>query len=241
MSSLNHLEYAVHFNNKACEMIRQTNYVEAIQTLMTALKETKKRALQVRASSSPHECSSHATLSPATPERIIHHTEGSKDTSVSQYETEMLVEFYDRSHPYMFQEPIHIVPQMCADGSISRLSFFIMVNLGIANHMKAMQEGSHQSLEIARKLYELSFQMQSQECESNLVLTAALLNNLALVHDTLDNVGESIKCKQHLLSALLLLVDLGSDATSGYEKDLEGFMGNVTHLIAEDAPVARAA
>jgi hypothetical protein len=109
---------------------------------------------------------------------------------------------------------------------------------GVSNEDEAM---SQRALATVKRLYELTFQMQAQDVETNLLLTSALLNNLSLVHKALGNSHEAEQCDQLLLSTLLLHVDMGGKTPQESANDLTGFLGNVMHLIMTQSPVASAA
>jgi hypothetical protein len=149
--------------------------------------------------------------------------------------------------PYLYTEPVYLseVPRSSEEESITSLSFIIMFNLALCHHMKGVSNEdeamSQRALAIAKRLYELTFQMQAQDVETNLLLTSALLNNLSLAHKALGNSHEAEECEQLLLSTLLLLVDMGGLTPQESVNDLTGFLGNVMHLIMTQSPVASAA
>jgi hypothetical protein len=149
--------------------------------------------------------------------------------------------------PYLYTEPVYLseVPRSSGEESITSLSFIIMFNLALCHHIKGTSSEedalSQKTFAIAKRLYELTFQMQAQDVETNLFLTSALLNNLSLVHKALGNSHEAGQCDQLLLSTLLLLVDMGGLTPQESANDLAGFLGNVMHLIMTQSPVASAA
>jgi hypothetical protein len=149
--------------------------------------------------------------------------------------------------PYLYTGPVYLseVPRSSEEESIISLSFIIMFNLALCHHMKGVSNEdealSQRTLAIAKKLYELTFQMQTQEVETNLLLTSALLNNLSLVHKALGNQHEAEQCEHVLLSTLVLIVDMGGLTPPESANDLAGFLGNVMHLIMRQSPVASAA
>jgi hypothetical protein len=243
---------AKRLNNEGYCLIKNDRYDEAVVTLMQALRETKKTAVEARNERRVSSCSQGSSRD----------THPSSTTSPSQVEICTPVNMVDAEttfvdlamqdqldspsqSPYMYTEPVFITDQLKAskDDSITTLSFIIMFNLALSHHLKGnSSEGvsSRKSLEIAKRLYELTFQMQAQEVETNLLLMSSLLNNLSLVHKALDNQHEAEQCDQLLLSALLLLVDMG-EMSRDSGSDLYGFMGNVMHLMIKGAPVASAA
>jgi hypothetical protein len=149
--------------------------------------------------------------------------------------------------PYLYTGPVYLseVPRSSGDESIISLSFIIMFNLALCHHMKGVSNEdealSQRALVISKRLYELTFQMQTQDEETDLLLSSALLNNLSLVHKALGNRHEAEQCDHVLLSTLLLIVDMGGSTPQESANELSGFLGNVMHLIMRQSPVASAA
>jgi hypothetical protein len=108
---------------------------------------------------------------------------------------------------------------------------------GVSNKDEAL---SQRALVISKRLYELTFQMQTQDEETDLLLSA-LLNNLSLVHKALGNRHEAEQCDHVLLSTVLLIVDMGGLTPQESANELFGFLANVMHLIMRQSPVALAA
>ena len=137
--------------------------------------------------------------------------------------------------------------------SINRIAFYILFNLALSHHLWVVYGNNNQEeckhyLSKSRQFYELTYQFQGAYYESNNdcnhMITAALLNNLAVVHELLGNEHEANVCQQSLLSAILLLVEMGEQqffANGGCQSALNGFMGNVIHLMSIVSPIARAA
>lgn len=258
MSISNPLEYARSLNNKACCLMKQQHYDEAVSSLMVALKETKRIALEAKSNAfapgSSHQvggpsCFDTRSAPAGTPCSEDYQCEfeslcrNDKARQQQCFETSLRL-------PYVYENPIFIDECSLAwdEPIISRFSFFIMFNLALVHHLKGLlaggdEEETAKNLKVSKRLYELTFQMQAQESESNLVLMAALLNNLSLVHTALHANSEAQQCQQLLLSALLLLVDMGAQvAEARYQSSyIDGFMGNVVHLMVTESPVALAA
>ncbi len=243
------LEYACDLNNKSCCLIKQGHMSEAISNLMVALKEMRKIAI---AGTDAEHCfasqcrskSSRLGFRSAVSQCCDNHSD--EFETLCRNDTNLSLSY--SSQQFIYQSPvfIHKTSETFDEPSIASISFYIMFNLALANHMKGFQgdpEAYAGSLSVSRRLYELTFQMQAQESESNLMLMAAMLNNLFLVHQELGNESEAERCQQLLLSTLLLLVDMGeqSVATARFQSDLEGLMGNVMHLMSTESPIARAA
>jgi len=156
----------------------------------------------------------------------------------------------------MHRTPVFIDEQQFLDDfSLSSISFYIMFNLSLTQHLKALgNEGddsrrTEQVLIIAKRLYELTLH-QSQRSACDLILVAAMLNNLSVVHNALKEKEGMVHCLKLLVSTLSLLRDVDRrrvrgesslNATRGEVSSadiLDGFMGNVIHLMMSDSSVA---
>jgi hypothetical protein len=60
------------------------------------------------------------------------------------------------------------------------------------------------------------------------MFTMATLNNMGLAHQQLNDEESASNCFQHLLSALMCLVERGQVNVRG---ELDGFLGNVSGVI----------
>lgn len=245
MSFSNSIELARSLSNEACCLIKQRHYDDAISNFMLALKETKRAALESR-STSASDCEVRSPLRVAAPLPASPCSDDHRCAFEALCHQEPCHPSPTSSLPYIFQKPVFIDETCCHDEqTIARFSFHIMFNLALAHHLKALhgnREEERKFFSVSKRLYELTFQMQAQEFESNLVLMAALLNNLSLVHIALENQHEAEQCQHLLLSTLLLLVDMGAQVVAnGSHLEVEGFMGNVVHLMITESPVASAA
>jgi hypothetical protein len=224
-------------NNEACRFIQSRKYDEAIASLMKALKLAKSTAEDHKARLSDSFCDSHGSSSQEV-EAV-----SPQEFRQCVIDSMMMIDpDSSSSGPYIYRTPVFI-PSLHGDESVATLSFVLMVNLSLSHHLKSIDlhgQESQKALEIAKRLYELTFQMQAQEVQTNLILTSALLNNLSIVHTSLENQYEARQCDQLLLSTLLLLIDIGG-ATPETESVLSGFMDNVMHLIGVQSAAASAA
>ena len=96
-----------------------------------------------------------------------------------------------------------------------------------------------ESLRKAAKLYEKSYRIQTQ-CRasgSNILYSLAVVNNLGIVHEKLDDDESKVRCFDQLLSMLMCVTVNGGSETSEL---LEGFYGNAALSTQRFAP-ARAA
>jgi hypothetical protein len=143
----------------------------------------------------------------------------------------------------MFRDPMHLSSSTVSDCQIEhceKLSCVIIYNLALAHHLRAMEEQSEQSrqsrLRKALTLYEHAHHiLVSQEIDVSLLHSMAIACNLGHIHHMTGNEPVSQMYFQHLLSAILCVVDCGEGG-----KPLDGFVRNVMELIVffSSAPAA---
>jgi hypothetical protein len=81
----------------------------------------------------------------------------------------------------------------------------------------------------SRKLYELSFEMHLDEsCDVNLLFTLALINNLGLVYNTLNENKRSITCFKNMFSTMMYLMDTNESSTIN---EWDGLISNVMDIL----------
>lgn len=145
----------------------------------------------------------------------------------------------------IFRDPIHLsstVFDSCDIEHCEKLACIILYNLALAHHLRAMEEQNATSrlsrLRKALSLYEHAHQiLLNQEIDVSLLHSMAIACNLSHIHHITGNEPASQICLQHLLSAILYVVDCGE---GGKVKPLDGFFRNVMPLIASvsSAPAA---
>lgn len=158
-----------------------------------------------------------------------------------------------QSRFYVCDEP-KILPFVCAEiyqddsSAIAAFSFVIMFNLALAYHMCAVREATMnnkttttttQGLETARKLYELSLQMQMEQQMTDPSTTVALLNNLSVVCKLLGDEAAGRHLDQSLSSLVLYMIDVGVNQQE--KPDIEGCFGNIMYLFMDPPCTATAA
>jgi hypothetical protein len=156
----------------------------------------------------------------------------------------------DAQSPYVYQEPITVsgLPSASVDSddAIAAISFIILFNLSLAHHLSGISTKEHEvvikRLRTAQRLYECSFRLQAQSLHVDMLIATALLNNLSLVHKSLGNYYEFQQCDELLLSYVVLLVDVGLSSPIRQDQTVvDGFLGNVMHLVMTEAATASAA
>jgi hypothetical protein len=244
-------------NNKAYCLIKKRQYDEALGLLTKALSFIKKKTEDadkhpqqvVSADGSSNfrgdnSLNTSPSLPESSPDQSCPH-----DTFHRSFHMQDQLEASPHQSPYIYKEPMYItnISKFSGDESTITTIFFtaIIFNLSLSYHLKGIESKddslSRINLEKSKRLYELTFQIHAQLTETNILLTTAILNNLSLVNKALNNQYDADRCDRHLLRALLLIVDRGGVLTEENKKVLDGFMGNVMHLVMEQSPVASAA
>lgn len=131
----------------------------------------------------------------------------------------------------------------------SKFLMIVMYNLALTLHLHALSlsnNNRNQKFNISfgdnsdakkakklflrsRKLYELAFEMHLDEaCDVNLLFTLALINNLGLVYDVLDQKQRSKTCFKNMFSTMMYLMDSNESHTV---KEWDGLLSNVMDIL----------
>jgi hypothetical protein len=144
----------------------------------------------------------------------------------------------------MFRDPIHLSSTVfdCESEHCEKLACVIVYNLALAHHLRAMEEQNETSRQsLIRKalaLYEHARQfLVGQDMDVSVLHSMAIACNLGHIHHMTGNDPASQMYFQHLLSAILYVVDCGEGEKV---KSLHGFLLNVMPLISSvsTAPAA---
>jgi hypothetical protein len=145
----------------------------------------------------------------------------------------------------MFRDPIHLSSTVFDCGTeeyCEKLLCVIVYNLALAHHLRAMEEQNETSRQsLIRKaltLYEHARQfLVGQDMDVSVLHSMAIACNLGHIHHMTGNDPASQMYFQHLLSAILYVVDCGEGEKV---KSLDGFLLNVMPLISSvsSAPAA---
>jgi tetratricopeptide (TPR) repeat protein len=127
---------------------------------------------------------------------------------------------------YVFEDLI-LIPEQLENPtyrSYAQLSFILVFNLALTNHLSAIENGmSRQRLTEALALYELASAIQVQEeLQLSVLHTMAIVNNLSQIHKELDDREKAEECFDNLLSSAMFLVSTGESC-----EQLNGFLANV--------------
>jgi hypothetical protein len=193
-------------NNSAVAMLNHEEYAEAIHNFSHALRLLEKIGFFGKAVDS-------RTLSLNQCMLQSH-----------QSETSWMDGRCDTNRAYIYQRGI-VIPSTPNSVIITPIIIF---NLALAHHLKAEQSkyaGQHKCfLQKALGLYELAYSAQGNG--ENSIFRFASVNNIALIHNDLNNTEMSEKCLEHMLSELMLLVDCGK---GDHLQCVDGFLWNISY------------
>jgi hypothetical protein len=192
-------------NNSAVVMLNHKEYAEAINILSHALILQKRSGFVGKAVDSRTLSLDQCML------------------QSQQSETSQLDSRCDTNRAYIYRLGIFI-PSTLNSLIITPIIIF---NLALAHHLKAEQSkdaDQHECLrQKALRLYELAYNARGNG-ENSLFIFASV-NNIALIHNDLNNTEMSEKCLEYMLSGLMLLVDCGQ---GDHLQCVDGFLWNIS-------------
>eukprot|EP00538_Stauroneis_constricta_P011711 CAMPEP_0119562504 /NCGR_PEP_ID=MMETSP1352-20130426/20632_1 /TAXON_ID=265584 /ORGANISM="Stauroneis constricta, Strain CCMP1120" /LENGTH=343 /DNA_ID=CAMNT_0007610923 /DNA_START=49 /DNA_END=1080 /DNA_ORIENTATION=+ len=152
-----------------------------------------------------------------------------------------------RSRPqhFIFRNPVEIPPRRSYYSKI-QYAITCMFNLALAHHLWAIDgvdcpQPQH-SLDTAKRLYELAYNLMMQPEESDeicVTFSLAIVNNLGYIHRSRGDASKAKRCFEHLLSTLMFF----GHSCEGFDNidGLDGFFSTVLPLMVKDPITARAA
>lgn len=208
---MNSYQTIIEQNNAAVAMLRRHMYDEAIKTFSVTLRSQKEMGFSESRGESVTMSLDQCML------------RSSAEQQPSQMETS----------PYIYTQGISM-PTTAIDQTV--LAPTIIFNLALSLHLRAGQSSSFDErntlLRKSLRLYELAYHSQEGSIGENTLFKFASVNNVAVVHKSLNNSDMSEKCFEYMLSELMLLVDCGE---SDNIKCFDGFLWNISHKICSAA------
>jgi hypothetical protein len=129
----------------------------------------------------------------------------------------------DTNRAYMYRRGIFI-PSTLNSVIITPIIIF---NLALAYHLEVEQSKDTDQhncfLQKALRLYKLAYNAHGKG--ESLLFRFASVNNIALIHNDMNNTEMSEKCLEYMLSELMLLVDSGLGDHLEY---VDGFLWNIS-------------
>ena len=141
--------------------------------------------------------------------------------------------------------PLSLQESSCRRGQASMiLSIAVLFNLSLCYHFHGMETRSSTCLRKAARLYGLALNLQQQLHLESGLLVLACVNNIALIHNELNDTVAASSCFQHLMSGLMCIVaGEGSCSSSSWlsPEDFDGFLRNASQsLHSQHNPAAAA-
>eukprot|EP00980_Cylindrotheca_fusiformis_P001794 scaffold406_cov57-Cylindrotheca_fusiformis.AAC.18 len=146
----------------------------------------------------------------------------------------------DGTSLFLYRHAISIPPGV---DSLLTTTPIVVFNLALAHHLKAKQqkaveESRTELLRKALRLYETAYNLirtNPHHFEFNSLFAFASINNIALINLDLDDVEQSDKCFDYMLSGLMVYVDCGKGQDL---KCINGFLRNSIRKICVSASAA---
>ena len=248
---------AIRLNNMSASRLEEGNYQLALDILAEGLHVSKQLLKGFgTATERPTVCSNGVNLDSFMAREgrtrtclmeevddidCSNHSSGS--SSVASIDDCVDDEFFLYSHPIHLPEGPDALA--CREDTCTAISAALIFNMALANHQLSSIElttfggaAAEERLERALRLYELAYNLQERNevCLSPLFMMA-IINNLGLIYQSLDQKDTAGNCFQHLLTTLMFVTDYEyGDGTVA----LDGFFRNTTHLISQPCPAPAA-
>ncbi len=237
-------------NNRAALLITKQSYDESIALLSRALKLTENAYENKNAecNHSPPACNSINLDSCVTMEQESYlslldnaDSEHRKQHSiVSKKDEQANTKTGSQEESFVYSNPL-LVPKCCIEedhymGIV--LTLMILFNLSLAHHLKAVATDDSQKcnklLDQSLKLYELTYQLHidSDQSVGSLRFTMIIANNLGQIHKLAGNTEKHQLCLQHLLSAIMYMLD--SFGLRLDSRDMDGFYQSVLPIMVSE-------
>jgi hypothetical protein len=142
----------------------------------------------------------------------------------------------DDAKPYLYKQPIRMPPTLeYSYKGRETIASILVFNLALAYHLLFLEIGQtsrgYSSLRKAQMLYEVAFDFQKNEYfDSNYLFVLATVNNIALIHQQLNEQKLANKCFEQVLSILMFMIDGGGGRAINSDGRLDGFYHNLSSL-----------
>eukprot|EP00539_Tryblionella_compressa_P006894 CAMPEP_0178762198 /NCGR_PEP_ID=MMETSP0744-20121128/16408_1 /TAXON_ID=913974 /ORGANISM="Nitzschia punctata, Strain CCMP561" /LENGTH=283 /DNA_ID=CAMNT_0020416847 /DNA_START=119 /DNA_END=970 /DNA_ORIENTATION=- len=160
------------------------------------------------------------------------------------------------SMQWIYSRPLIVSREVCHKAS--SVAFAVTFNLALASHLRAMEMERNGNLPLAREAYAVALRLyrlpmqHTQDMEGdeqaispfedrNGFVYAAIFNNTAHAHASLQEEEAAAAYRQHLVKTLFFLADAGRVAAAEDYKLFDCFMDNVFDLVTNSPSVAAAA
>ena len=255
-SSIYSIQDATKLNNQAISLIAIGEYSPAIAMLTKALHLSQ----QGLTSSDPHPSLMSESFNLILDECMCHggiREDDSKGNAVC-----------DKELQFLYAKPIQMPTDLCEfhyTASVTA-SVIVIFNLALTHQLCAIEcttnpknrwedsasrrSSNKMALSYFRKaanLYELAHRLQEEEeLQSTTFFVMAILNNMGLIHQVLNQTSVADQFFQDLLSTLMYVID-GQYYSCPKEEvwlgssDVDGFLRNTMHLVSKKGRTAAAA
>jgi hypothetical protein len=241
------VDHPVHLNNQGVVSVQNERYEEAIVLFTKALSLLKQeltveKDLRIEGEETTTADDKDETSNASTSRRRVSLCDSSTECEAPFQLSEhgMLENIPFDGQPFVFRSAIRISRSHMSESSHSYVatSFIVLFNLALSHHLSAIQHNlSSVILNKALTLYELAHALQMREQLSMpIVFCLALVNNLGLVHKSMQHEESSRQCFEHLLATIMLITTSGQGSLL---EQADGFLSNISQLLLKaSAPAA---
>jgi tetratricopeptide (TPR) repeat protein len=216
-------------NDLGADLIEAGQYDEAIKTLVEGLKLIRQRRQMPQNTTyyNAEQCSL---------------AECMKFSQAASKTSECCEDDDDNDGGDIFRQPIripvHDMQEHRPIADFTLLSLVFAFNLALAHQISATEgqlQMCRRGLEQAMQLYQLAYKWHLEEQGNkridSLHFVMVLVQNLGEIHRVLKNNSKYVRCLEHLLSALMRLVERETRNQMDYSIDLDGFLKNIAKLV----------
>ena len=253
---------SIFHNNKAAKHLHNGEYHDAISCLVTSLASIKRALQQLPPGNKNESYPCHDISGQLDTARVPCHYHQHVQQQQQNHQN------HDEMEPSYLFAYATIVTHIDVDDEKSCLmacnamSGIILWNLALAHHLYYLCSNTHDMeqresyLQKAKRFYESSYQIHVNAGGHAMIdwtRAIPILNNLAIVNETLRFVDQAKTCQRTLLSMIFYYTDArrifgvptswdkNNETCFVQENDMVGILGNISNLILTHAVTAQAA
>ena len=224
-------EQAILQNNEAAAMLRN-GYSSSMVTrqLVHSLQSYKPATNQQSGRAGHHRCCIKESF-----DQYLVSTFKNRNTRNQSLEERCQSKYFIFSRA--IQLPLKVAQSHQSSGMVGAV---IVFNLCISHHIAGCNQKSKDKREKlfrkASKLYQLVYRIiinEGDHFESAKVYLLAVANNLGVIHCELQERKEAVRCFEHVISILMLILDTSNDDCRS-NKNMEGFLTNASAIVMQN-------
>ena len=233
-STYDPLSAVVETNNMVTSHFRDSSYDEVIKKLSSSLAILKDVAKMQEANFlEQRQEADHSVASGPLCDFAL--SEGSSHAIASKSNAKASRNISHGRLPYVFRRPISLSHQVLqSHKSIEYLSYVLIFNLALAQHLKCIDNDLTAGLQKAIALYQYAQKLLvTHDLDVSLLHTLAISNNLGHAHYSMNNESSAKVCFERLLMVIMYITESGDSGKElARNLPLDGFFRNVMPLLA---------